>query len=61
MPWFQKLCRDAGLMIHNITKPASDKQEVGRKVEEKKLNDTTTLRRTTIDEIEVKRESTEQR
>lgn len=61
MPWFQKLCRDAGLMIHNIRKPVSENREVGRKVEEKKLNDTTTLRRTTIDEIEVKRDSPEQR
>ncbi len=58
MPWFQKFCRDAGLMIHHIIKPVrvSEKQQISRKVEEKKLSDNVTLRRTTIEEIEVKQD-----
>ncbi len=56
MPWFEKFCRETGLMIHHITRPVSRTQEVNRKVEEKKINQTTTLRRTTIDEIEVRDE-----
>lgn len=61
MPWFQKLCRETGLMIHHIAKPVANKQEVNRTVEEQKLDDKTTLRRTTIDEIEVTRETPKQR
>ena len=57
MAWFQKLCRDSGLMIHNILHPDREKREVGRKTEEKQVNDKVTLRRTTIEEIEIKREN----
>jgi len=62
---FHKLCRELGEMTRLIVKPApgsrpkaQDKQttELTRHTEEKQLNDTTTLRRTTIEEIEVKRE-----
>ena len=59
MNWFSRFCRDAGLMVHNIMKPdkhRSQRQEVARNTEEKKLNDKVTLRRTTIDEIEVTRD-----
>lgn len=56
MAWFQKLCRSSGLMIHSIIKPDTSKREVSRRTEEKKLNDKVTLRRTTIEEIEVKRD-----
>ena len=56
--WFHRFCRDSGLMIHEIVKPLkSSKREVNRKVEEKKVSDKVTLRRTTIEEIEVKQES----
>lgn len=57
MAWFQKLCNNVGLMIHNATKPLrkSDKQVVKKTVEEEKVNETTTLRRTTIEEIEIKK------
>ena len=59
LAWFNKLCRNAGLMIHHIRKPVgmgSRKQVVNRTIEEKTLSKTTTLRRTTIDEIEVKQD-----
>ena len=61
MPWFQKLCRNAGLMIHNIAKPAkgsdkpaSETRELKRVVEEKAVDKNITLRRTTIEEVEMK-------
>jgi hypothetical protein len=58
MSWFQKICRNAGLMIHHAVKPLkkSDRKELKRTVEEKKVSPTTTLRRTTIEEIEVRQE-----
>ncbi len=54
--WLEKIAYDMGKTIHNIKRPVSDTQttEVRRDVEEKKLNPTTTLRRTTIEEVEVK-------
>ena len=59
MAWFQKLCRNAGLMIHHVVKPVdgSHKQTVNKTVEEKRVDEKTVLRRTTIDEIEVRKES----
>jgi len=57
MGWFHKICRDMGLMVHNIRHPDGDKaqrREVSRTTEEKRQGDVT-LRRTTIDEIEIKR------
>jgi len=59
MSWFTKLCRNMGLMIHNVKHPSgqkSDKQVVSREVEEEQLNDKVTLRRTTIEEVEIKRD-----
>lgn len=56
MDWFGRLCRNTGLMIHQVIKPVgSPKREVSRDVQEKKMSETTTLRRTVIEEIEVKR------
>ena len=61
MGWFTKFCRNAGLMVHNVKQqtkqPQSQtkKKEVSRQTEEKKLDEKTTLRRTTIDEVEIKR------
>jgi hypothetical protein len=58
MNWFHRLCRESGLMIHEIVKPLrTSKREVNRTVKEKKVSDKVTLRRTTIDEIEIKQES----
>ena len=59
--WFTKLCYSAGKTIHEITKPApgspgsetSRKTTVNKKVEEKQVSENVTLRRTTIDEIEI--------
>jgi hypothetical protein len=58
MNWFDRLMRNAGLMIHHAIKPLrkSEKQVVKKTVEEEKLNETMTLRRTTIEEIEIRRD-----
>ena len=56
--WFTKMCRNAGLMVHHITAPVNEKankQEVNRTVEEKKVSEKLVLRRTTIDEVEIKK------
>ena len=61
MKWFQNLCRNVGLTIHNVKKPIQDHKasqpqtEVTRReVEEEKIDENITLRRTTIEEIEMK-------
>ncbi len=56
MGWFTKMCRNMGLAVHNMRHPEGKKktQVVNKTVEEKQINRTTTLRRTTIDEVEVK-------
>jgi len=54
MAWFEKLCRKSGLLVHDLMNTGSQKRTVSRKVEEKQVNDKVTLRRTTIEEIEVK-------
>ena len=61
MPWFQKLCRNAGLALHNVAKPIKDdkKPKPKRRVtkhetHEEKIDENITLRRTTIEEIEMK-------
>ncbi len=45
-------------MVHEIIKPLpradAEKHQVSRQVEEKKISDSVTLRRTTIEEIEVR-------
>ncbi len=60
MPWFQSLCRSTGRMIHEIVKPVrgqtpepSARREVSRSVEQERVSPTVTLRRTTIEEVEV--------
>ena len=60
MGWFAKCCRNTGLMIHHIIKPVSEskKQRIGHQVEEQKISETVTLRRTTTEEIEVKKDDT---
>jgi hypothetical protein len=58
MAWFPKLCRQAGLLIHHVVKPVDHtgkRQEISRTTQEKKVSPTMTLRRTTIDEIELKK------
>jgi len=55
MFWFQKACRNLGLTVHHVIQPVRDynKTVVSKTVEEEKLDATTTLRRTTIEEIEI--------
>jgi hypothetical protein len=55
---FHQLCRNLGLMVHNIKHPdgAVQKRVVNKSVEETRVDEKTTLRRTTIEEIEVRRE-----
>lgn len=58
--WLEKLGRSAGLMIHNVTHAAKSdvkKQEINRKVEEKQVDEKMILRRTTIDEVEIRKDS----
>jgi hypothetical protein len=57
MNWFEQMCRNAGLMVHNMRNPeapAVQTREVGRTIQEAQVSPTVTLRRTTIDEVEVK-------
>ncbi len=55
MGWFTRICRNTGLMIHHAAKPIKgEKQVVSQETQEQKVSDTVTLRRTTIEEIEVK-------
>lgn len=55
MPWFQRFCRNAGLMVHHIIHPSSGaRHEIHRTMEERTVNPTVTLRRTTIEEIEIR-------
>ena len=61
MPWFQNLCRNLGLTGHNVKQPIKDdkadrgsKQVVNKEVEEEQIDENITLRRTTIEEIEMK-------
>lgn len=61
MPWFQNLCRNLGLAVHNVKKPIKDetarrgsRQVVKKETHEEKIDEHITLRRTTIEEIEMK-------
>ncbi len=61
MGWFQKLCRNAGLLVHGIKDPIKKdaqargtRQVVKKETEEKQIDENITLRRTVIEEIEMK-------
>jgi hypothetical protein len=60
MAWFTKMCRDVGLMIHNIRKPDHEPRRVRRTVDQQRQGNVT-LRRTTIEEIEVNATGDERR
>lgn len=53
------LMREFGLILHHLFKPVqkdeSRKHEVSRKVEEEQVDESVTLRRTTIEEVEIKK------
>jgi len=52
MSWFQKFCRDVGLMVHNIRRPDHERRVTRQQTEEEQRG-SIKLRRTTIEEIEV--------
>lgn len=60
MSWFQRLCRQSGLMVHHVTQGAKQPvakrkaHEVKRDTEEQSPEPGVTLRRTTIEEIELR-------
>ena len=61
MPWFQNLCRNLGLAVYNVKQPIKDdavdrgnKQVVKKDVQQEQIDEHITLRRTTIEEIEMK-------
>lgn len=54
MSWFTRMCRDLGLAIHHVVKPRQRvRHEVRRTTEQRRVEPSVTLRRTTIEEIEV--------
>ncbi|MCC7145902.1 MAG: hypothetical protein IT443_05610 [Phycisphaeraceae bacterium] len=55
MNWFERICRHAGLTVHHLMQPIRDAKPrpIRRQVEEKKVNEQVTLRRTTIEEIQI--------
>ncbi|MHC4993853.1 MAG: hypothetical protein ACYTGQ_02260 [Planctomycetota bacterium] len=57
MGWLEELCHNVGLMIHNIRHPDKDEKEtrVIRKSTETEKRGAVTLRRTTIEEIEIQK------
>lgn len=56
MSWLGRLCRDVGLMVHNIRHPGDKHRRVVKKETEEEKRGNITLRRTTIEEIEFKEE-----
>lgn len=66
MSWFQKFCRNAGLMVHGIKQPIKEdkaqrgtKEVIKHEVKEEHLDENVVLRRTTIEEIETRRNAPE--
>jgi hypothetical protein len=54
--WFEKMCRDLGLMVHNMTHHEDPQRKVIKKEVEQEDRGNMILRRTTIEEVEVKRD-----
>lgn len=53
MSWFSKLCRNLGLMVHNIRHPGGESErKIIRKEHHQERKGNVTVRRTTIEEIE---------
>ena len=62
MGWFSELCRNTGLMIHNVKHPdkaVTSTEVVSETVEQEQVSETMTLRRTTVEEIEVRLDDSE--
>ena len=57
MGWFQEICHNVGLMIHNVQHPVKTTEtRVVRKETETEKRGAVTLRRTTIEEIEIQKD-----
>lgn len=57
MGWFQEICHNVGLMIHNVQHPdKTTETHVVRKKTETEKRGAVTLRRTTIEEIEIQKD-----
>ncbi len=59
MPTFGSIMRNLGLMVHHVRHPDADseagtKRELTRSVAEEKVSESVTLRRTTIEELEIR-------
>ncbi|MCC7204250.1 MAG: hypothetical protein IT441_04170 [Phycisphaeraceae bacterium] len=56
MNWFERLCRNTGLMLHHVAQPTPRpaKREIHRTTQQQQVTPDVTLRRTTIDEIEIR-------
>jgi hypothetical protein len=57
MNWLDRLSRNLGLMIHNVRNPDAGQSRVTpvrKSVEEQQITPTTILRRTTIEEVEIR-------
>lgn len=61
MNWFQRFCRNVGLMVHHVRRPDESERTVLRKEVETEHRSGVTLRRTTIEEIELTPDRTEKR
>ena len=56
MNWFTDLCRNLGLMVHNIRHPEDKQRQVLKKETQEEKRGNITLRRTTIEEIEIEQD-----
>jgi hypothetical protein len=57
MGWFTELCRNIGLAIHHVAHPGDEpSKQVVKKTTEVEQKGNVILRRTTIEEIEIKRD-----
>jgi len=53
MNWFHRLCRQSGLLIHDLKHSGKQKTTVSHQTEEHKPQPGVTIRKTTIEEIEI--------
>jgi len=62
MGWFTDFCRNIGLTIHNVAHPGEDPQKkVVKKTTEVEHKGNVVLRRTTIEEIEIRKDEEQKR
>jgi len=53
MNWFHRLCRQSGLLVHDLTSAGKQKTTVSQTTQERKPQPGVTIRKTTIEEIEI--------